>query len=98
MPETLLSVEDLKVQFKTREGDLPAVAGVSFSVSQRETLGIVGESGSGKSVTSLALIGLLSRNGRVTSGEVRFEGKDLTKLGDTALRDIRGSRIGMIFQ
>lgn len=98
MPETLLSVDDLKVQFKTREGDLPAVAGVSFSIGQGETLGIVGESGSGKSVTSLAILGLLSRNGRITNGEVCFEGKDLTKLGDTALRDLRGSRIGMIFQ
>jgi oligopeptide transport system ATP-binding protein len=98
VPETLLSVDDLKVQFRTREGDLPVVAGVSFSVRQGETLGIVGESGSGKSVTSLAIMGLLSRNGRVSNGEVRFEGKDLTKLDGVAIREIRGSRIGMIFQ
>lgn len=98
MSETLLSVRDLKVHFKTRDGIAPAVGGVSFDLEQGKTLGIVGESGSGKSVTSLAIMGLLATNGRISNGEIWFEGRDLTKLPGRALREIRGSRVGMIFQ
>ena len=96
--EPLLSVEDLRVEFWTSRGTVYAVNGISFEVAAGETLGIVGESGCGKSVTSLALLGILSRAGRVTSGSALFGGRDLLKLGDEQLRKIRGREIAMIFQ
>jgi oligopeptide transport system ATP-binding protein len=94
----LLRVEDLRVEFTTRRGIVFAVNGISFEIAPGETLGIVGESGCGKSVTSLAVLGLLARNGRVAGGRALFEGRDLIKLNDRALRRVRGREIAMIFQ
>jgi len=95
---SLLSVEDLRVTFSTQRGTVHAVNGVSFGIDAGETLGIVGESGCGKSVTSLAILGILARNGRVTSGRALFEDRDLVGLSDRDLREIRGRDISMIFQ
>ncbi|MGH2775652.1 MAG: ABC transporter ATP-binding protein [Actinomycetota bacterium] len=94
----LLSVRDLAVQFKTRKSTVRAVNGISFDLEAGETLGIVGESGCGKSVSSLAMLGILPRAGRVTGGEVMFEDVDLLTLPDSQLRQIRGNEIAMIFQ
>jgi oligopeptide transport system ATP-binding protein len=96
--EALLDVRDLEVQFWTGRGIIHAVNGVSFDIAPGETLGIVGESGCGKSVTSLALLGILPRAGRVTNGSATFEGRDLIGLSDDELRTIRGKDIAMIFQ
>jgi oligopeptide/dipeptide ABC transporter ATP-binding protein len=95
---SLLSVEDLRVEFWTQRGTVHAVNGVSFEIAAGETLGIVGESGCGKSVTSLAILGILPRAGRVTGGRAVFEGRDLIGLSDSELRRIRGRDIAMIFQ
>ncbi len=94
----LLEVEDLRVEFTTRRGIVHAVNGISFAIAPGETLGIVGESGCGKSVTSLAVLGLLARNGRVRSGRALFDGRNLIELSDRALRGLRGREIAMIFQ
>ena len=94
----LLSVEDLHVRFSTRRGTVHAVNGITFDIAPGESLGIVGESGCGKSVTSLAILGLLARNGRVESGRALFEGTDLVQQSDRALRKIRGREVAMIFQ
>jgi oligopeptide/dipeptide ABC transporter ATP-binding protein len=91
-------VENLHVRFSTRRGTVHAVNGISFDIAPGETLGIVGESGCGKSVTSLAILGLLARNGRVESGAAVFQGTDLVRQSDRALRRIRGKEIAMIFQ
>jgi oligopeptide/dipeptide ABC transporter ATP-binding protein len=96
--EPLLSVEDLEVRFWTSRGIIHAVNGVSFDIAPGETLGIVGESGCGKSVTSLAILGILPRAGRVTAGSARYQGRDLVGLSDDELRTIRGKEIAMIFQ
>jgi oligopeptide/dipeptide ABC transporter ATP-binding protein len=98
VPEQLLSVRDLRVQFWTRRGTVHAVNGVSFDVARGETLGIVGESGCGKSVTSLALLGILPRAGRVVAGTATFAGRELLHLSDRELRRVRGRDIAMIFQ
>ena len=98
MSEPLLQVDDLRVEFWTNRGTVHAVNGISFDVAAGETLGIVGESGCGKSVTSLALLGILSRAGRVTSGRAMFGGRNLFELDDEQLRKIRGREIAMIFQ
>ncbi len=86
------------MEFSTRRGTVYAVNGISFEIARGETLGIVGESGCGKSVTSLAVLGLLARNGRVQGGRAMFEGRDLIRQSDRALRGIRGREIAMIFQ
>jgi oligopeptide transport system ATP-binding protein len=97
-PDPLLSVEDLRVEFWTRRGTVHAVNGISFDIAPGETLGIVGESGCGKSVTSLALLGILPRAGRITGGTAIFGERDLLKLSDDQLRRVRGREIAMIFQ
>ena len=96
--EPLLSVRDLRVQFWTRRGTIHAVNGISFDIAPGETLGIVGESGCGKSVTSLALLGILPRAGRIATGTAMFGGRDLLQLSDGELRSVRGREIGIIFQ
>src|SRR6188768_2939365 len=96
--QPLLSVEDLRVEFWTQRGTVHAVNGISFDIAPGETLGIVGESGCGKSVTSLALLGILPRAGKVTRGTATFGGRDLLTLKDEQLRTVRGREIGMIFQ
>lgn len=97
--KTILEVKDLRTYFYTRDGVVRSVDGVSFSVSEGETLAIVGESGCGKSVTSLSLLRLIpSPPGKIVSGSILFHGKDLLSLSDAEMRDIRGDKISMIFQ
>ena len=94
----LLQVEDLRVSFSTRHGVIEALHGIGFTLDAGETLGIVGESGSGKSVTSLAVMRLLDRAGRITAGRVVFKGRDITRAGRRDLRQLRGAAMSMIFQ
>ncbi|MDQ2865940.1 MAG: ABC transporter ATP-binding protein [Candidatus Eremiobacteraeota bacterium] len=97
MPK-LLEVRNLRTSFRTEDGPVTAVSGLSFSLDAGETLGIVGESGSGKSVTSLSIMRLLARNAAVTSDGVLFNGEDLQAKSEGEMRKIRGHRIAMIFQ
>ncbi|MGM9968093.1 MULTISPECIES: ABC transporter ATP-binding protein [unclassified Rummeliibacillus] len=95
----LLQVRELETTFFTDDGAIPAVDHISFSLKEGEILGIVGESGCGKSVTSLSIMGLVpSPPGKITSGEILLDGKDLTKLSQKEMRKIRGQEIAMIFQ
>jgi len=95
----LLDVQGLETQFRTREGLVHAVNGVSFNLKEGETLGIVGESGCGQSVTVLSMLRLIpSPPGKVTAGTALYQGKDLLKISDDEIRHIRGSQISMIFQ
>ena len=96
---SLLSVSDLKTHFFTDEGIVKAVEAVNFEIRKGETLGIVGESGCGKSVTALSIMRLIPEPaGRIVSGEIWFEGQDLTRLSKQDMRQIRGNKISMIFQ
>ena len=95
---SILSIRNLYTSFETFSGEVRAVNGVSFDLERGEVLGIAGESGSGKSVTMLSILGLLGSSGRVKSGEIIFDGRDLTKLRISELEEIRGKRISMIFQ
>ncbi len=98
-PEVILKVEDLRVQFRTAEGVVRAVDGISFEVKTGETLAIVGESGSGKSVTALSILRLLAMPpARISSGSIRYQGQDLLTLSEADMRDMRGNHISMIFQ
>jgi peptide/nickel transport system ATP-binding protein len=94
----LLEVKDLRTHFRTDDGIVKAVDGVSFAVEKGKTLGIVGESGCGKSVTCLTIMGLNARRNTITSGEALFNGEDLLRMSPGRLRDIRGNDIAMIFQ
>ncbi len=99
MSDTILEVKNLHTYFFTDNGVVPAVDGVDFTLERGHTLGIVGESGSGKSVTSLSVIGLLmGTTGKITEGEILFDGEDITKYDEKKRRELRGSKISMIFQ
>jgi peptide/nickel transport system ATP-binding protein len=101
MPDTthpLLKVENLHTAFETDAGAIPAVEGISFTVTEGEIFGIVGESGSGKSVTARSIMGLLESNGIAEADAVLFKQTDVLELSDTELNQIRGSEISMIFQ
>jgi len=95
----LLNVEGLETQFKTRDGIVHAVNGVSFHLKEGETLGIVGESGCGKSVTVMSMLSLIPQPpGEVVAGEAVYQGKDLLKMPNEEIRHVRGSQISMVFQ
>lgn len=96
--EPLLQIRDLEVGFQTQRGLVTAVRGVSFSLYAGQTLAIVGESGSGKTTTAQAIINLLAGTGKVTAGEILFEGRDLTKLSVKDIQDVRGRLIGYVPQ
>jgi oligopeptide transport system ATP-binding protein len=96
--EKILEVENLQTSFLTSTGEVKAVRGVSFSVRKGESVGIVGESGSGKSVTSLSVMQLLAGTGRIVSGSVKLNGKELVGLSQKEMRSIRGKEVAMIFQ
>lgn len=98
MNKPILEVRNLNTEFATRAGQAHAVDNVSFSLNAGETLCIVGESGCGKSITSLSLMGLVPYPGKVTGGEVVFDGQDLQKLSASQMGKIRGNRVSMIFQ
>lgn len=94
----LLDIRGLKTYFFTEGGVVRAVDGVDLSVRRGETLGLVGESGCGKSVTMFSVMRLIGQPGRLVDGEVHFDGRDLTKISDAEIQDLRGNRISMIFQ
>jgi len=96
--QPLLQIRNLEVGFETQRGLVSAVRGVDLTLYSGQTLAIVGESGSGKTTTAQAVIDLLPSNGRVTGGQVLFEGRDLTKLSSRAIQDVRGSLIGYVPQ
>jgi peptide/nickel transport system ATP-binding protein len=96
--KNLVDVDNLTVEFTTRNGVVQAVSDVSFHIAKGETLGIVGESGSGKSVTSYALMRILEANGLIAAGEMIYSGIDLKRADASTMRDIRGREISMIFQ
>ncbi len=98
MAEPLLEVKNLKVSFRTEDGVVRAVDGVSFAVDQGEVLGIVGESGSGKSVTMMSVLRLINDPNMQVEGEVIYKGRDLMKLHKDEMREVRGDEIAMIFQ
>lgn len=96
--EAILQVKDLTVSFNAYAGKVQAVRGVSFDLKRGETLAIVGESGSGKSVTNKSIMGILSQNAVIESGEILYDGMDLTKLSEKEFCQLRGKRIAMVFQ
>ena len=94
----LLEMKDLHTFFRTKRGIVKAVNGVSYSVDAGKTLGVVGESGSGKSVSAMSMLQLLDGNGYIDSGEIIFDGVDLTKLSRQEMYKVRGNKISVIFQ
>jgi oligopeptide transport system ATP-binding protein len=99
MPNQLLNVQDLKTHFKTRDGMVHAVNGVSLTLDEGETVGLVGESGCGKSVTMMSVMRLIPiPPGKIVSGKAEFRGQDLLTMSDDEIRHIRGAQISMVFQ
>ena len=94
----LLDIRDLRTYFYTQDGVVKAVDGVSFHVKRGEVVGLVGESGCGKSVTSFSILRLVGYPGKIVSGEILFEGRDILKMSDKEITALRGDRISMIFQ
>ena len=98
MAEKLLEVQNLRTHFFTRTGVVKAVEDVSFYLEEGETLGVVGESGSGKSVTSLSIMRLIDKPGKIVGGKILFKGEDIAEMDEDRLLQIRGGKIAMIFQ
>ncbi len=99
MPDFILDVQGLETTFKTPDGVIHAVNGVSFGLAEGETLGVVGESGCGKSVTMLSMMGLIpTPPGKIVAGKANFMGQDLLKMSKEEMRSIRGAQIAMVFQ
>jgi peptide/nickel transport system ATP-binding protein len=98
MTPMTIEVRNLRTHFATRAGIVKAVDDVSFAVGRGQVLGIVGESGSGKTVTGFSIIGLVDPPGRITGGQIIYQGQDLAKLTESQMRTLRGRRIAMIFQ
>jgi oligopeptide/dipeptide ABC transporter ATP-binding protein len=96
--EALLEVKNLRTTFFTSDGAVHAVDNVSFNVRRGEAVALVGESGCGKSVTAMSIMRLVATPGKITAGEIRFKGRDLTKLTERQMRDVRGNDIAMVFQ
>ena len=97
-PTTLLDVRDLRIHFPTDDGLVKAVDGVSFNLDRGRTLGVVGESGSGKSVTSLGILGLYHSGNAQISGRIYLDGEDVVAASQARVRELRGSKMAMIFQ
>lgn len=98
MVDPLLEVENLTTRFHTGEGEVSAVDDISYTVDRGDSVGIVGESGSGKSVSVRSLVRLIESPGKIEAGTVRWKGRDILKMSDAELREIRGNEIAMIFQ
>jgi peptide/nickel transport system ATP-binding protein len=98
LTEDLLTVHDLKTYFPTEDGLVRAVDGISFKIKKKEIVGIVGESGCGKSMTAMSILRLIDPPGKIESGEILFDGVNLTKLKETEMQKIRGGSISVIFQ
>ena len=96
--DIILQVKNLTVSFRAYAGKVQAVRNISFDLHRGETMAIVGESGSGKSVTTKAIMGILAGNAIIEGGEILYDGMDLTKLSESEFHNIRGKRIGLIFQ
>jgi len=96
--DVVLSVEDLTISFRTINGMVRAVRGISFDLKRGETVAVVGESGSGKSVSIKAIMGILAGNAVVDSGKIMYEGQNLLEISEEEYHKIRGSKIGLIFQ
>jgi peptide/nickel transport system ATP-binding protein len=94
----LLEIRNLRTHFFTQDGTVKAVDGVSFTVDDGKTLGVVGESGCGKSITAMSILRLIGRPGRIVEGEIFLNGRDLVKVSEDEIRDVRGNTISMIFQ
>ena len=98
MENTILSVKDLHVNFRTFGGTVQAVRGVSFDLQKGETLAIVGESGSGKSVSTKAVLGILPKNGKIAGGQILYNGDDMARYKEKDFAQIRGKKISLVFQ
>ncbi|HUK75995.1 MAG TPA: ATP-binding cassette domain-containing protein, partial [Thermoleophilia bacterium] len=102
LPETggdaVLRIDDLSVTFVRRERDLPVVKHVSLQIGAAQTYGLVGESGCGKTTMALALMRYLAGNGRVDSGSITFDGEDMLVMSEDRLREVRGTKLGMVYQ
>lgn len=97
--DTLLKIEDLKIEFHTEDRIVNAVKGISFEIPKGKTIGLVGESGSGKSVTSLSVMRLLPEPpAKIPSGKILFQGENLLEKTEEQMRRIRGNKVSMIFQ
>jgi len=96
--DKLLEIKGLKTQFFTKRGIVPAVDGIDLEIEKSRIVGVVGESGCGKSVAAMSVMRLLQHPGKITGGEILLDGRDLLKMTDTEIRNIRGNKISMIFQ
>ncbi|MCB1719637.1 MAG: ABC transporter ATP-binding protein, partial [Candidatus Competibacteraceae bacterium] len=98
MTTPVLECKNVSISFYTRAGEVPAVYDFNLTVNPGEAVGIVGESGCGKSTVALAIMQYMGKNGAVTGGEIRFMGRDMRTMSAEELRDIRGSKIAMVYQ